>query len=465
MRRIDDMLLVTELNAALFDHSINETQLHAAISAPSACAEFDYERLELLGDAYLKYLSSIYLFVTNPSQHEGALHSARLRIISNRALFLNAENVGLAPYIQAKPLVPKQWCPPNFTVIPPPPPKAQENASTTCVEKDNDAEREAGVDASETQEVIQEEKDCTSPDLSLRSGIGTSEPDAVETQECITHRSFSAEPGPPQGDINRVPMNDAGKPKPEKLSSSKKSKKDDQNVQWLGDKAIADVAEAIIGAAYITGGSETALDASKALRIAVPSIDQWSDFARKALAPPPDVTTRLRPGTIEAIEGFMGHKFNRPHLLAQALTHASIQGFEMTCYQRLEFLGDAILDFLVIRHIYERDATLSPGALTLLKGAMVSNPALGAICVDVGLHEHLMFESFDLASKIRAYTENLKRKRDAEYELAEEEGRSPGQYWIDASPPKVRPPRTSVILLTGTNNCVAFRRSPISLNP
>lgn len=435
MRRIDDMLLVTELNAALFDHSINETQLHAAISAPSACAEFDYERLELLGDAYLKYLSSIYLFVTNPSQHEGALHSARLRIISNRALFLNAENVGLAPYIQAKPLVPKQWCPPNFTVIPPPPPKAQENASTTCVEKDNDAEREAGVDASETQEVIQEEKDCTSPDLSLRSGIGTSEPDAVETQECITHRSFSAEPGPPQGDINRVPMNDAGKPKPEKLSSSKKSK-DDQNVQWLGDKAIADVAEAIIGAAYITGGSETALDASKALRIAVPSIDQWSDFARKALAPPPDVTTRLRPGTIEAIEGFMGHKFNRPHLLAQALTHASIQGFEMTCYQRLEFLGDAILDFLVIRHIYERDATLSPGALTLLKGAMVSNPALGAICVDVGLHEHLMFESFDLASKIRAYTENLKRKRDAEYELAEEEGRSPGQYWIDASPPK-----------------------------
>ncbi len=84
-------------------------------------------------------------------------------------------------------------------------------------------------------------------------------------------------------------------------------------------QAIADVAEAIIGAAYITGGSETALNASKALRIAVPSIDQWSDFARKALAPPPDVTTRLRPGAVEAIEEIMGHKFNRPHLLAQAL--------------------------------------------------------------------------------------------------------------------------------------------------
>lgn len=49
MRRIDDLLLVKELNASLFDHSISEHQLHAAISAPSAGLQFDYERLELLG--------------------------------------------------------------------------------------------------------------------------------------------------------------------------------------------------------------------------------------------------------------------------------------------------------------------------------------------------------------------------------------------------------------------------------
>jgi endoribonuclease Dicer len=238
MRRIDDMLLVTELNATLFDHSIHESQLHAAVSAPSACAEFDYERLELLGDAYLKYLSSIYLFVTNPSQHEGALHSARLRIISNRALFFNAENVGLAPYIQAKPLVPKQWCPPNFTVIPPPPSKVQENESATRVDKGG-AEREVGTDVSEIQDVKQEEKYRMSPGLSSRAGLGTSEPDAhqvaADSQESTAYRGFSVEPGPHQGDVDKTPINDATKPYTEK-SSSKKSKKDDQNVQWLGDK-------------------------------------------------------------------------------------------------------------------------------------------------------------------------------------------------------------------------------------
>ncbi|KAH9077365.1 hypothetical protein EDB83DRAFT_2349688 [Lactarius deliciosus] len=389
--------LIPEL-CALF--TIPASTFRTALLLPSVMRRIDdmLLRLELLGDAYLKYLSSIYLFVTNPSQHEGALHSARLRIISNRALFFNAENAGLAPYIQAKPLVPKQWYPPNFTVIPPPPPKAQENESGTRVDRDG-TERETGMDASDIQDVKQEEKDRVSPVAA----------DSVETRESAAYGGFSADPG--QGDIDDVPIKVAAKPN----TTSKKSKKDDQNVQWLGDKAIADVAEAIIGAAYITGGSETALNASKALRIAVPSIDQWSDFGRKALAPPPDVTTRLRPGTVEAIEEIMGHKFNRPHLLAQALTHASIQGFEMTCYQRLEFLGDAILDFL---------------------GAMVSNQTLGAICVEVGLHEHLMFESFDLASKIRAYTENLKRKRNAEYESAKEEGRTPGQYWIDTIPPK-----------------------------
>lgn len=48
-RRLDDILLVKELNAKFFDHSVGENLLHTAISAPSASVEFDYERLELLG--------------------------------------------------------------------------------------------------------------------------------------------------------------------------------------------------------------------------------------------------------------------------------------------------------------------------------------------------------------------------------------------------------------------------------
>lgn len=91
---------------------------------------------------------------------------------------------------------------------------------------------------------------------------------------------------------------------------------------------------------------------------------------------------------------------------------------------------------------------------------MVSNQALGAICVEVGLHDHLMFESFDLANKIRDYAEKLKLKRDTEYELAKKEDRAPGQYWIDTTPPKARSrkARTSLTRLTFVPGTLGCRR-------
>ncbi|EPQ59279.1 hypothetical protein GLOTRDRAFT_136195 [Gloeophyllum trabeum ATCC 11539] len=361
-RRIDDMLLVKELNAKIFDHSLQEDLLHTAITAPAAGFEFDYERLELLGDAYLKYLSSVYLFVTNPEKREGALHFARQRIISNKSLLEYADSAGLPPFIQSKPFVAKLWQP-------------------------------APLEA------------ATSPD---EASVGNASAAGAESNTSVV---------PPK-------------------RSKRKRQQDDQHIQWLGDKAVADVAEAIIGAGYITGGREVALKVTKALNIPVPRIDRWSDFGRKALAVAPEAVSKLGKGSIEAVERIIGHKFQRPQFLAQALTHASIQGYDLTSYERLEFLGDAILDFMVIRHLYYRETQLSPGGLTLLKGAMVSNSALAAVCVWSGLHKHLLFESRDLANGIQAYEVQLKAKQEEEYRLAREEGRSPGQYWLDIEPPK-----------------------------
>ena len=53
--KLDDVLLVKELNAKYFDHSISENLLHAAVTSPAATAEFDYERLELLGACFSHY--------------------------------------------------------------------------------------------------------------------------------------------------------------------------------------------------------------------------------------------------------------------------------------------------------------------------------------------------------------------------------------------------------------------------
>ena len=48
--------------------------------------------------------------------------------------------------------------------------------------------------------------------------------------------------------------------------------------------------------------------------------------------------------------------------MLQAFTHASYYPNRLTdCYQRLEFLGDAVLDYLITRHLHEDDRKHSPG--------------------------------------------------------------------------------------------------------
>lgn len=153
------------MNSKLFDHLIEDDLLHNAISAPAAGIEFDYERLELLGesivtsmschtqdswlfqgDAFLKYLSSVFVFVAHPASSEGALHVARQKIISNRSLFRNANIMGLPEYIQAKTFTFKVWEPPNFNIVPPrraPKPDEEQNREDA---KDADVETASAKD-------------------------------------------------------------------------------------------------------------------------------------------------------------------------------------------------------------------------------------------------------------------------------------------------------------------------------
>lgn len=68
---------------------------------------------------------------------------------------------------------------------------------------------------------------------------------------------------------------------------------------------------------------------------------------------------------------------------------------------------------------------------------MVSNSTLGAVCVASGLHKHILLAA-RLTSSVTDYVTKLKAKRKEEYELAQLEKRSPGQYWQEIDPPKVR---------------------------
>jgi ribonuclease-3 len=77
----------------------------------------------------------------------------------------------------------------------------------------------------------------------------------------------------------------------------------------------------------------------------------------------------------------LGYRFNDRALLGAALTHPSYAAENRGAadYQRLEFLGDAVLELAVTHFIYEAFPEASEGEMTLLRAAVVAEPALAAI--------------------------------------------------------------------------------------
>jgi len=90
-------------------------------------------------------------------------------------------------------------------------------------------------------------------------------------------------------------------------------------VLLISRQCVADVAEAIIGAAFQTAGPGLALKVVKSLHIPLPFIESWEDFSLKAKVPPPDITLALDDNELEMVEIIVGARFRHPHLLAQAL--------------------------------------------------------------------------------------------------------------------------------------------------
>lgn len=133
---------------------------------------------------------------------------------------------------------------------------------------------------------------------------------------------------------------------------------------------VADVVEAIIGSACLSGDRDLALWVSKRLKVPLPKINHWHELRSQYTFPERRHAVQLSPQTIAGVEKIIGFKFKRVDVLAEALvcfnkerykhpvdeicfhqTHGS--GNTASGYDRLEFLGDAILDFCELHQHFE----------------------------------------------------------------------------------------------------------------
>jgi len=91
----------------------------------------------------------------------------------------------------------------------------------------------------------------------------------------------------------------------------------------------------------------------------------------------------------------LGYAFHDATLLARALTHRS-HGSQN--YERLEFLGDSILSFIVADVLYDRFPQLSEGELTRLRATLVRRETLATLARELGLGDCLELGSGELKS-------------------------------------------------------------------
>ena len=90
------------------------------------------------------------------------------------------------------------------------------------------------------------------------------------------------------------------------------------------------------------------------------------------------------------LEKSLRYRFHDSGLLTRALTHRSARGRNN---ERLEFLGDAILDFVISEAVFRQRPDADEGDLSRLRSALVKDATLASIATDLGIGEHLILGS------------------------------------------------------------------------
>ncbi|KAK9499033.1 hypothetical protein O3M35_003549 [Rhynocoris fuscipes] len=316
-----------------------------ALTMSNANDGINLERLETIGDSFLKYAITTYLYCTHENIHEGKLSHLRSKQVSNLKLYrLGQKKVFGESMIASKFEPHDNWLPPCYLVP-------------------RDAEQE----------------------------LLNTEPLATLPYNLVTQHS-------------------------------------------IPDKSIADCVEALIGAYLIECGPRGALIFMSWLGIKVLPKEEVTLEGNELsirpvgstipcqsiqiryghLAPPKSPLLRhvsdpegelmrLMAG-FDSLERKLKYKFRDKAYLLQAMTHASYSPNRLTdCYQRLEFLGDAVLDYLITRHLYEDKRAHSPGALTDLRSALVNNTIFASLAVKHGFHKYFRHLSPGLGEVVQRF--------------------------------------------------------------
>jgi ribonuclease-3 len=154
------------------------------------------------------------------------------------------------------------------------------------------------------------------------------------------------------------------------------------------------------------------------------------------------------------LEKRIKYKFRNSLLLAEALTHPSL-GHETQQHhfdnQRLEFLGDAVLQLIFTKHLFDLFPSFSEGQLTKLRSRLVSREGLNVHAVAIGIGNHIMMGKGEESSGGRTRSSTL---ADAFEALV-------GAMYLDSDLETVR----NFVLKEAKAGIEALQQEPMDVNP
>ncbi|CAL8300555.1 unnamed protein product [Boreogadus saida] len=469
-----------------------------ALTLSNASDGFNLERLEMLGDSFLKHAITTYLFCTYPDAHEGRLSYMRSKKVSNCNLYRLGKKKGLPSRMVVSIFDPPvNWLPPGYVVNQD---RSRPDSRASDEAKDelqaNGLSGEEYDDEDDDMAEEEEEEPAADEEPAPKDGPKDGPKDEVNMEEDLEYYqehikfidsmligsgafgkkiTIGPPPSPTPASIPAAssPAPEEWKP-PRKSSSSSphaaaatahlpsadgphagsgggsgdefdysswdamcyldpsKAGEEDEFVvgfwnpseescgaelgkqsisydlhteQCIADKSIADCVEALLGC-YLTSCGERAAQmflCSLGLKVlpvgrrteavaAAPDLGYgWLKIPPRSMLDHPDAERTLNHliSGFENFEAKINYTFQNKAYLLQAFTHASYHYNTVTdCYQRLEFLGDAILDYLITKHLYEDPRQHSPGVLTDLRSALVNNTIFASLAVKYDYHKY-----------------------------------------------------------------------------
>ncbi|CAI9280059.1 unnamed protein product [Lactuca saligna] len=120
-------------------------------------------------------------------------------------------------------------------------------------------------------------------------------------------------------------------------------------------------------------------------------------------------SSHVPPPSLAEVEEVMGYSFGNKELLKEAFTLGSYKADDCKSYERLEYLGEAVLNHLIAKLHYLSYADMAPGELTRLCAANVDTEALARAALKYNLHKFLRHRKPLLHRQIQEFMEGIEQ--------------------------------------------------------